>query len=71
MATQDWGADVPVSMPEPPAEQGLVPMYGFVFTASGLFHDLTQAEHERLSLPTYAPMQTGQTVYGDLDVEED
>lgn len=70
MAAQEWGSDVPVSMPEPLTEPGMVPMFGFVFTRNGLFHDLSEAEHEQLSLPTFAPIDFGSTVYDDLDVEE-
>ncbi|MCX4799550.1 hypothetical protein OG497_37475 [Streptomyces sp. NBC_01242] len=56
MADQ-WGSDVPVSMPQPlpPDVIGVVPMSGFVMTESGLFPDLSAADHERLSRPTYAP----------------
>ncbi|MFI0967064.1 hypothetical protein ACH4S8_37620 [Streptomyces sp. NPDC021080] len=56
MADQ-WGADVPVSMPQPlPAKLGnTVPMGGFVMTENGLFHDLSAADHARLSRPSFAP----------------
>ncbi|MET7363277.1 hypothetical protein ABZS76_33235 [Streptomyces sp. NPDC005562] len=56
MADQ-WGSDVPVSMPAPlPSDvPGIVPMGGFVMTESGLFHDMSAADHERLSRPTFAP----------------
>lgn len=61
MATQ-WGADVPVSMPQPlpPDVEGIVPMGGFVMTESGLFPDLSAADHERLSRPAYAPFDPQQ-----------
>jgi hypothetical protein len=51
-----WASDVPVSLPEPVDGVGAhIPMFGFVFTEAGLFHDLNQADHERLSTPTFAP----------------
>ncbi|MEU6362276.1 hypothetical protein [Streptomyces albidoflavus] len=56
MADQ-WGADTPVSMPQPlpSGVEGIVPMGGFVMTESGLFPDLSAADHERLARPTFAP----------------
>lgn len=56
MANQ-WGADVPVSMPQPlRADQvALVPMNGFVMTLDGLWPDMSAADHERLATPAYAP----------------
>ncbi|MFD8656168.1 hypothetical protein [Streptomyces mirabilis] len=56
MADQ-WGSDVPVSMPQPLPKDvvGVVPMGGFVMTESGLFPDLSAADHEWLSRPTFAP----------------
>lgn len=59
MTTNQWGADVPVSMPQPLPDGlvGQVPMGGFTMTERGLFPDLTQADHERLSRPTFAPYQ--------------
>lgn len=52
-----WGADVPVSLPQPLSEDnpGIIPMDGFCFTANGLFFDLSQADYDRISIPTYAP----------------
>lgn len=52
-----WGADVPVSLPQPLDEDntGLVPMDGFCFTLNGLFFDLSQADHARIAVPTFAP----------------
>lgn len=67
---ETWGADVPVSMPEPIDSAGLVPMFGFTFTIDGLRHDLTEAEHERLSRPSFAPMPPADTVWGDADLED-
>lgn len=71
MSAQPWGSDVPVSMPEPLKDQeGMIPMFGFTFTVNGLFHDLTEADHERLSIPTYAPISPANTVRDDLDLDE-
>ena len=64
----DWGSDVPVSMPEPLDGDGLVPMFGFVFTLDGLRHDISEVDHERLSRPSYAPISPAQTEWGDGDV---
>ena len=70
MSVQAWGSDVPVSMPEPLGDQvGLVPMFGFTFTINGLFHDLTDVDHERLSIPTYAPISPINTVWDDTDLD--
>lgn len=55
--SNQWGADVPISMPQPLPQgyESVVPMDGFTMTHLGLFHDLTSADHERLSRPSYAP----------------
>jgi hypothetical protein len=52
-----WGSDVPVSLPQPLAEDnpGVVPMDGFCFTPNGLFFDLSEADYQRISSPTFAP----------------
>lgn len=52
-----WGSDVPVSLPQPLDDDntGIVPMDGFCFTSSGLFFDLSQADFQRISMPTFAP----------------
>jgi hypothetical protein len=34
---------------------GLVDMDGFCFTSSGLAHNLSRADWERLSVPTFSP----------------
>lgn len=68
-----WGADTPISMPQPlsndDAAGPTAPMGGFVFTASGLMHDLTQSDWEDMSRPTYRPSSPATTVWGDHDVE--
>jgi hypothetical protein len=52
-----WGADVPVSMPQPaPTDAGaVVPMGGMAFTAAGLVHDLTEVDREELLSRGYGP----------------
>lgn len=64
----DWGSDVPVSMPEPLDRDGVVPMFGFVFTVDGLRHDISAEAHERLSRPPLAPISPANTDWGDSDV---
>jgi hypothetical protein len=56
MANQ-WGADVPVSMPQPlrADQEAIVPMNGFAMTLDGLYPDMSAADHERLATPVYAP----------------
>lgn len=57
MSDTTWGADVPVSMPEPLDANvpSLVPMSGFTMTEWGLQHDLNEATHEAIRTPTFAP----------------
>lgn len=52
-----WGADVPVSLPQPLSEDNpaIIPMDGFAFTTTGLFFDLSVADHARIAVPTFAP----------------
>lgn len=59
-----WGSDVPISLPAPLDEDnpGVVPMGGFCFTANGLFHDLSAADHVRLATPSYAPSEPDRQV---------
>jgi hypothetical protein len=68
-----WGADVPVSMPQPlrADQEAIVAMGGFVMTLDGLFPDMSAADHERLSTPVYAPFNP-QAKYEELipDPEE-
>lgn len=68
-----WAADTDISMPNPkdPNNQVEVPMFGFVFTENGLFHDLTVAQHETLSQPSFGPpLQTQDVVRGDTEVDQ-
>lgn len=64
----NWGADVPISMPQPldDSNPALIPMDGFTFTWNGLAHDLSQADWEARAIPTFAPRQpTVETVRYD------
>lgn len=56
---RSWGADVPVSMPEPlhPDRPALVDMNGFGFTIFGIAHNLKGTDLEEY-LPVFAPPQT-------------
>lgn len=64
-----WSSDSPISAPQPPANQIIVPMFGFGMTEFGLVHDLTDAEYEYLRSPSYAPHRpTNDVVYEDQDV---
>ena len=67
-----WGADVPVSMPLPPAagEEILVPMYGFGMTQFRLVHDITGPEYESLSVPVFAPEDpAAPVIYDDAAID--
>ncbi len=69
-----YAADVRVSLPQPlPVDTRLsVPMYGFAFTENGLRHDLTAADHAKLSKPAFAPQPApGDVVWGDVTEDED
>lgn len=74
MANQ-WGADVPVSMPQPlrADQEAVVSMGGFVMTIDGLFPDMSAADHERLATPSYAPFdpRSVDVTVPDPDEEED
>lgn len=66
-----YSSDVPISMPIPPENDVLVPMYGFGFTQYGLFHDITRDEYEELRKPTVRPEDPSmRTVRGDEGVED-
>lgn len=62
MTASQWGADVPVSLPQPlPSDLiGQIPMGGFTMTVMGLFADLSAADHERMSRPSFAPFDAQQ-----------
>jgi hypothetical protein len=64
-----WSSDVPISIPQAPADQVLIPMFGFGFTRFGLVHDLTEVEQEYLRTPSYSPERPGDVVYEDGDVD--
>ena len=65
-----WGADVPISMPLPAEEPGIVPMFGFKMTQYRLAHDLTAAEYEALGVPVFAPLRPpAHTIRDDADLD--
>lgn len=51
----NYGADVPISMPQVSKNRVLVPMYGFGYNKYGICHDISQADLEELSIPRYRP----------------
>jgi len=65
-----WGADVPISMPQPAAEAPMVEMFGFAMTQYRLVHNITAAEYEALAVPVYAPDNPpGPAVAGDAAID--
>lgn len=65
-----WASDVAVSMPLPPIQTPRQSMDGFVVTDGGLAHDISDADYERISLPTYSPEGRRPDVqWEDTDVE--
>lgn len=64
-----WSSDARISMPEPPDEDIIIPMYGFGMTHFRLVHDLTRTEYEHLYRPSYAPeTPPGEVSADDLNV---
>lgn len=57
--SNNWGADVPISMPEPPATMPLVPMEGMAFTIDGICHPVTEEQVIEMATPTYGPEGSG------------
>jgi hypothetical protein len=65
-----WSSDTRISVPVPPDDPILVPMYGFGFTRFGLFHDLSSTDYDYMRSPTYAPeLPAGEIVFDDLGIE--
>lgn len=54
----EWSSDVRPSMPEPPTAQRMVKMGGFVFTPTGMAHDLTQEDVEDIVQSPFLPPRT-------------
>jgi hypothetical protein len=53
-----WGADAPISMPEPPRKDQPVMVDlrgGFAMTTGGIVHNITEELVSRHSRPYYAP----------------
>jgi hypothetical protein len=57
MATNQWGADVPISSPDSLGDEIIMVEVGggFVMTDRGLRHNITEEEREALVSPTFAP----------------
>lgn len=61
-----WSSDVPISIPQPPKDEVMIPMFGFGFTQYGLVHDLTETEYEYLRTPSYSPeLPSDEVIYDD------
>ena len=52
----DWFADVPISLPAPPAFTPEVDLGGFGFGLGGICHLITSSSQEDLSTPTSADL---------------
>jgi hypothetical protein len=64
-----WSSDVPISIPQPPTESILVPMFGFGVTQLGIVHDLSEVEYDFLRTPSYSPeLPNDDTFFDDGDV---
>ena len=50
-----WGSDVPISMPQPTKDQILIDMGAHGFTVNGLQHNISQADLEEYTQPTFSP----------------
>jgi hypothetical protein len=62
-ATRTWGTDTPISMPSAlrPDQTVYVDMGGFAFTEHGIAHNVTEADLEVFTTPTYLPVPSLQT----------
>jgi hypothetical protein len=50
-----WGADVPISMPEPSNDDVLIDMGAVGFSENGLVHNLNSSDLEEYQIPTFGP----------------
>lgn len=65
-----WSADVRVSLPMVPDQPIGVDMSGFVFTAGGMAHEITEAGFARFSTPDFRPSGFPADIeYRDFDVD--
>lgn len=55
-----WASDVTISTPEPfdQAQPPLLDFGGLAFTAGGMAHNLTEADHEEWFTPPLSPQGT-------------
>lgn len=58
-----WGADVPISTPEPAPLEVKVDFLGFGFTMGGMAFNVTEAEIEEIFTPPFMP----EGYQGDID----
>lgn len=60
MASELWGTDTPISMPEPLGKNQTVyvDFGGFAFTEGGIAHNLTQAGLEVYTTPSFLPIHS-------------
>lgn len=58
MASNLWGTDSPISMPEPldPKIPVQVDMGGFGFTTNGITHNFSESDLEVYTTPTFLPV---------------
>lgn len=52
-----WGADTPISLPEPPAREVRQSYGGFGFTDAGLCHDVAEGDLEDLMAHCFSPVR--------------
>jgi hypothetical protein len=68
--SNNWAADVPISMPQPNEHAVMVPMYGFAYNQYGITHDINDVDYMNLRRPAMAPeVDPGHVVHGDADVD--
>lgn len=53
-----WACDVPISMPEATTDFVLIDMGAHGFSINGIVHNLSQADLENYTTPTYSPRET-------------
>jgi|JI9StandDraft_2_1071091.scaffolds.fasta_scaffold24959_3 hypothetical protein len=55
MTAADWGGDTTPSLPESLKRKKYLTFGGFCWTATGIAHDLSDAEVDALRIPPFAP----------------
>lgn len=56
-SAESWGADVPISMPQPLSQEAVVlkQMGGFCFTNGGIAHNFTSSDLDSYLTPMFQP----------------